>query len=101
MKSFIMILVTSVVLSATPAFSLFLGRPNQMAGQDWATRGYNKAAREKRQGDGGRTCSAYKNACMRRGNEVSKCQAAGAECMKTGVYINVYNGRSYAGMVRR
>jgi len=31
----------SLTVTSSSALALFLGRPNQMAGQDWATRGYN------------------------------------------------------------
>jgi hypothetical protein len=89
MKPLKIILGTFVVLSLTSSVS---GKANQMAGKDWATKGYRQAAREKMKF----TCSEYTARCIGRGNEPPICQSAGAQCKQTGVFIGVKGGRFIA-----
>ena len=85
------LLFTYVVPSASMA------RPNQMQAQDWGTRGYKRANMEKR---GVWTCSGYVGICTRRGNKASVCQAAGAQCMQTGVFVGP-QGAQFGGLEKR
>ena len=51
------------------------------------------------------TCSAYAATCMRdsrrREDGVEMCQAAKAQCLRTGVHVGPYSGRQFAGMEKR
>ncbi len=51
------------------------------------------------------TCSAYAASCMRvavrRGDGMGPCQAAKAQCLRTGVHVGPYSGMQVAGMERR
>jgi hypothetical protein len=51
------------------------------------------------------TCSAYAAACIRdtrrEPDGVQMCQAARAQCLRTGVHVGPYSGRQYAGMEMR
>ena len=89
MKSLTIILGAFFILSVTPAS---MGKPNQMAGIDWGTKGYKQAARDKMK-RGPSTCSSYTAICIRRGNEASICQSAGAQCMQTGIFVGPKGGR--------
>jgi hypothetical protein len=93
MKSLAIILGAFLVLGLP---SVSFSKPNQMAGVDWATKGYNQAAREKMKF----TCSDYAAICIRRGNEPSVCQSAGAQCRKTGVFVGPRGGRFVASEKR-
>jgi hypothetical protein len=52
-----------------------------------------------------RTCSAYANSCIfwssERAYSLQACQAAKAQCMRTGVYVGPYSGWEFAGMQRK
>jgi hypothetical protein len=52
-----------------------------------------------------RTCSAYAASCMRfaarRDDGVQLCQAAKAQCLRTGVHVGPYSHMQIAGMERR
>ena len=67
MKSLAIIFGALLVLGLPSAS---FSKPNQMAGVDWATKGYRQAAIEKRK----LTCSDYAAICIRRGNEPSILQ---------------------------
>src|SRR5262249_18246836 len=88
-----------LTLTSSFALALFLGRPNQMAGMDWATRGYNAPAKQK--GMKGASCSSAFGVCLRNnGNSaevVAKCQSARASCMSTGTFVGV-QGRVFPGL---
>ena len=51
------------------------------------------------------TCSAYAASCIRdsrhRADAIQLCQAARAQCLRTGVHVGPYSGRQFAGMERR
>ena len=51
------------------------------------------------------TCSAYAASCIRdsrdRADAIDLCQAAKAQCLRTGVHVGPYTGRQYAGMQKR
>jgi hypothetical protein len=51
------------------------------------------------------TCSAYAASCIRdsraRADAIQLCQAARAQCLRTGVHVGPYSGRHYAGMQKR
>lgn len=81
MKTLIALVMTaflSLTVASSFALAYFRGRPNQMAGQDWATRGYNAAAKEKK--TKGLSCSSASAACIRNNGSspevVAKCQSA-------------------------
>lgn len=78
------------------------GRPNQMAGQDWASRGYNSANKAKRLK--GVSCSSASAACVRNNGRspevVAQCQSARANCMSTGTFIGV-QGKMFPGLARK
>lgn len=88
-------LATLLLVLIGPSASM--ARPNQMQGQDCGTRGYKRANMEKR---GVWTCSGYVAICTRRGNKVSVCQAAGAQCMQTGVFVGPL-GAQFGGLEKR
>jgi len=50
------------------------------------------------------TCSAYAALCIRlsssRPDRFPMCQAARAQCLKTGVQVGPYSGRQFAGLQR-
>lgn len=96
------VLFLDLILSSPFALAYFGGRPAQMAGQDWATRGYNLAAREKRMK--GVSCSSAAATCIRNNGAspyiVGKCQSARADCMNTGTFVGV-QGKIFPGLVRR
>jgi len=89
MKSLAIIFGALLVLGLPSAS---FSKPNQMAGVDWATKGYRQAAIEKRK----LTCSDYAAICIRRGNEPSICKSAGAQCRQTGVFVGPKGGRFVA-----
>jgi len=84
--------VISGVLFVLSLPSVSVAKPNQMAGIDWATKGYRQAAREANR----RPCSGYVAICMRRGNDPSVCQSAGAMCRQTGIFVGPRGGRFLA-----
>jgi hypothetical protein len=86
------ITLTTLLLIIDPCASI--ARPNQMQGQDWGTKGYKRANMEKR---GVWTCSGYVGICTRRGNKASVCQAAGVQCMQTGVFVGP-QGAQFGGL---
>jgi hypothetical protein len=49
-----------------------------------------------------RTCSAYAASCIfwssERAYNLQACQAAKAQCVRTGVYVGPYSGWQFAGM---
>jgi hypothetical protein len=49
-----------------------------------------------------RTCSSYAASCVfwsgERGYGLQACQAAKAQCVRTGVYVGPYSGWRFAGM---
>lgn len=51
------------------------------------------------------TCSAYAASCIRdsrnRADAIQLCQAARAQCLRTGVHVGPYSGRQYAGMQKK
>ena len=51
-----------------------------------------------------RTCSSYAASCVfwsnERGYGLQACQAAKAQCVRTGVYLGPYSGWRFAGMQR-
>jgi hypothetical protein len=51
------------------------------------------------------TCSAYAASCIRdsrdKADGIQLCQAARAQCLRTGVHVGPYSGRQYAGMEKR
>jgi hypothetical protein len=51
------------------------------------------------------TCSAYAALCIRdsraRTDAIQMCQAARAQCLRTGVHVGPYSGRQFAGMAKR
>jgi len=94
MKSASILAILFLVFVDPPAS---MARPNQMVGQDWGTKGYKRANMEKR---GVWTCSGYIGICMRRGNRASVCQAAGAQCMQTAVFVGP-QGVQFSGLEKR
>jgi hypothetical protein len=52
-----------------------------------------------------RTCSRYAASCIfwssERGYGLQACQAAKAQCIRTGVYVGPYSGWEFAGMQRQ
>jgi hypothetical protein len=52
-----------------------------------------------------RTCTAYAASCMRvasrKGDGAQLCQAAKAQCLRTGVHVGPYSHMQIAGMQRR
>jgi hypothetical protein len=52
-----------------------------------------------------RSCSAYAASCIfwssERAYSLQACQAAKAQCMRTGVYVGPYSGWEFAGMQRK
>jgi hypothetical protein len=52
-----------------------------------------------------RTCSAFAASCIfwsgERAYSLQACQAAKAQCMRTGVYVGPYSGWQFAGMHRQ
>jgi hypothetical protein len=51
------------------------------------------------------TCSAYAALCIRdsreRADAIPQCNAAKAQCLRTGVHVGPYSGRQVAGMAKR
>jgi hypothetical protein len=97
----VIVVLLSLTVGSSFALAYFRGRPNQMAGQDWATRGYNAAAKEKRMK--GLSCSSASAACIRNNGGspevVAKCQSARANCMSTGTFVGV-KGKVFPGLAR-
>ena len=91
---FIVACFTVAVVSPAPV----QGRPNQMAGQDYATKGYNAAARQK-----GRSCSTASAMCVKNnGNTpevVARCQSARAACLRSGTFVGL-QGRVFPGLAK-
>jgi hypothetical protein len=87
----------AVLIFILAGASTSMAHPNQMKGQDWGTKGYKRANMEKR---GVWTCSGYVGICTRRGNKASVCQAAGAQCMQTGVFVGP-QGAQFGGLEKR
>ena len=101
MKTLIALVITAFLsLTVASSFALARGRPNQMAGQDWATRGYNAAAKEKTKRP---SCSSASAACIRNNGSspevVAKCQSARASCISTGTFVGV-QGKVFLGLAR-
>lgn len=98
----VIVALLSLAVGSSFALAYFRGRPNQMAGQDWATRGYNAAAKEKRMK--GLSCSSASAACIRRNGRspqiVATCQSARASCMSTGTFVGV-QGKVFPGLIKR
>jgi hypothetical protein len=104
MKTLITLIIAaflSLTVASSFALAYFRGRPNQMAGQDWATRGYNAAAKGK--GMKGASCSSASAACIRNNGSspegVAKCQSARASCMSTGTFVGA-QGKVFPGLAR-
>ena len=51
------------------------------------------------------TCRGYAASCIRdsrdKADAIQMCQAAKAQCMRTGVHVGPYSGMQYAGMQKR
>lgn len=90
---FIVAFFSIAIVSPAPAY--YQGRPNQMAGQDYATKGYNAGT--------GKSCSAASAACIKNnGNTpevVARCQSARAACLRSGTFVGL-QGRAFPGLAK-